>query len=608
MSRAVQKGFNLMSRISREMSENTKKELVRAYKRSLKNVKGELQAIYEKYEKDGKLTYAEMTKYNRLKKLFDGVNEELLELTGEVSKLTKELAKDQYHAGFFQGGYVIEQLAGKSVVTNYGILNPKVVQAAVQNPISGLTLNERLQERRKEIIRECKASITQGLIRGESYAGMAKRITETFENDVVKANRVAQTEAHRCQQAGATYVIEMAAKKGIPVFKVWDAALDERTRAAHQILDGTKVKWDEDFKSPAGGIGPSPGQMGNAADDINCRCTIRPEIPGFEPEKRRERIGDSPEGKIINFTAYKEWAKSKGIPNAAVVQQTNLIKKVIEKSGFVPAETIKEAEQYIRDNFDYIKNTDYGNFDLEVANRVNEQFTKLAELYPEVAEQMASLSSCQHIRKLRYDLAFDKLAKKIMMERNVTMAEARRLVKVIYPDLKVEPVEDHLFAFSTNRGYYEAYDFYKDLIDKFNGIGFNEKYASDYNLFKSELNYSVNIRYHPPGCNTVESVMTHEFGHQMDHFFNMNDPQWERDVTDIHSDWMMECQRLVDSGYYINMDTAIMNTLCTYASHSKGEFIAEAFAEYHHNPNPREYALRVGKAAEDAFKRLRSKK
>lgn len=88
----------------------------------------------------------------------------------------------------------------------------------------------------------------------------------------------------------------------------------------------------------------------------------------------------------------------------------------------------------------------------------------------------------------------------------------------------------------------------------------------------------------------------------------MNDPQWERDVTDIHSDWMMECQRLVDSGYYIDMDTAIMNTFCTYASHSKGEFIAEAFAEYHHNPNPREYALRVGKAVEDAFKRLRSKK
>jgi len=29
--------------------------------------------------------------------------------------------------------------------------------------------------------------------------------------------------------------------------------------------------------------------------------------------------------------------------------------------------------------------------------------------------------------------------------------------------------------------------------------------------------------------------------HKIDHFLNMNDPQWERDVTDIHSDWMMEC-------------------------------------------------------------------
>lgn len=296
--------------IAGRMTTAAEKEIIRAYAASLKKIRAQLAEIYAKYEREGQLTYAEMAKYNRLSNLFGDVSSELKNMTGSNARLTKKLAGDVYQESYYRAAWAIE--AEVQAALRYGLLNPKTIEASVQNPLSGLTLNERLQRNRADVIVRIREQITQGLVQGESYAKMAGRIKGVLENDVVKAVRVAQTEAHRNQMAGRLYSADHAADAGVEFKKVWVSTLDGRTRDTHQVMDGQKVDPDKDFVSPSGASGPAPGMLGAAAEDINCRCSFRMEIEGYGPEFRRAR-GEDGKGQVIKQQTYKEWAESKGI-------------------------------------------------------------------------------------------------------------------------------------------------------------------------------------------------------------------------------------------------------------------------------------------------------
>ena len=86
------------------------------------------------------------------------------------------------------------------------------------------------------------------------------------------------------------------------------SAIDDRTRDAHRSLDGVEVGVTDDFHSANGGQGKSPGMMGTAADDVNCRCTFFIQVAGFKPEFRRIR-GEG----VVPYTTYDDWAKAKGV-------------------------------------------------------------------------------------------------------------------------------------------------------------------------------------------------------------------------------------------------------------------------------------------------------
>ncbi|MBE0449029.1 MAG: hypothetical protein IBX64_13225 [Actinobacteria bacterium] len=305
---SLDKQFDRIDKIINKMVAGTERKVAKEYAKSLKTIYGELGAIYAKYEVEGVLTYAEMTKYNRLATLFDSINGELKKVTSETAKLTKTLSADVYEASYFRTAYAFE--TELQLKLGYALINPKVIEAAVQNPISGLTLNERLAQRRAQIIIQTKVEITQGLIQGESYPKMVKRIKGVYENDLSKSRRIIQTEAHRVQVDGRFQSMLHAEARGVAMVKVWQAALDDRTRDIHASLDGQKRALDEDFKSPSGAEGPAPGQLGAASEDINCRCAIRPDVEGYEPQTRAAR---GEEGKTITipYQTYDEWFKNR---------------------------------------------------------------------------------------------------------------------------------------------------------------------------------------------------------------------------------------------------------------------------------------------------------
>jgi hypothetical protein len=187
--------------------------LANTYKESLDSIRSQIAEAYAKYALGNALTYADMARYNRLITLFDNINGELKRLTGQTENMVLRLQEDVYNAGYYHTAYALER--GGQVKLSFGLLPTAAIEASIQNPISGLTLSERLASRRVEIVSRIRQEVTQGLIQGESYPQMARRIKGAVEGDYQKALRIARTEGHRNMQAGRTAAMDWATDRGI---------------------------------------------------------------------------------------------------------------------------------------------------------------------------------------------------------------------------------------------------------------------------------------------------------------------------------------------------------------------------------------------------------
>lgn len=278
----------------------------RIYAKALKDTRKELSLIYEKYETDGVLTLNDMTKYNRLDKLMDQYIVILSDTYNDVYRLSQSTMEQQLTENYFRTAFLMEFEAQKKL--GFGQLNPKVIEESFRNPISGLTLKETLEKNRDQVIYKVKQEITQGLVKGESYAKMAKRLTKTFEGDAYKSRRVVRTEAHRAQQLGRLHSIEQA-EKYVETERVWDASLDGTTRESHRQLDGQVANEDGLFEIN-GLTAEAPGMFGDPAEDINCRCTVRVQVSGRQPSVRRARNDDGSTS-VIPWTNYEDWYENR---------------------------------------------------------------------------------------------------------------------------------------------------------------------------------------------------------------------------------------------------------------------------------------------------------
>lgn len=102
---------------------------------------------------------------------------------------------------------------------------------------------------------------------------------------------------------------------------------------------------------------------------------------------------------------------------------------------------------------------------------------------------------------------------------------------------------------------------------------------------KRELEKDVKVKYHPVGCDSIKSVIDHEFGHALDSIYNLRE----------NKDILMLYRELIRKDL-------IIDSLSEYGEHSIKEFIAESWAEYLNNPEPRRVSVIVGGIIEGYFK------
>lgn len=303
---SLESDFQAADNVADKLLANIERQITNSYKAAYTDLKAIFAEFYSKYEQGGVLTYAEMQKYNRLKAMEKELQKTLTELYAIDRTTLNNGLGEVYKNGYYRTAYAIEKEVQAKL--SYLPLDTARIKAAIQNPITGLTLNQILEKNRVEIISKINQEITRGLIKGQSYGKMAAAIKETLGNDAKKALLVAETEAHRVHMAARLESAQHADDIGVEMVKVWVSTLDDKTRDTHQTLDGQEADKNGNFHSTSGAVGPAPGHMGMASEDIRCRCTFTERVKGTRPEFRRIR-GEG----VVPYKTYKEWADAKGL-------------------------------------------------------------------------------------------------------------------------------------------------------------------------------------------------------------------------------------------------------------------------------------------------------
>lgn len=265
-------------------------------------------------------------------------DEEFKTVSGYINKC--------YEQGFIGTMY---DLQGQGIPLAFPLDQEAVVRAVQLDSKIKKGLYSHLGENVAQLKKHIAAEISRGISTGMSFAQIAQqlslRMQGTYENpggSLAYAMRIARTEGHRVQVQSAMDACFKAKDSGADVVKQWDAALDKRTRASHQHVDGEIRELDEPFSN---GLMFPGDPDGGAAEVVNCRCALlqraRWALDDDELEALKERANYFGLDKTDSFDDFK----SKYI-DAVKAPKTKPKKEYLTK---------KKLEQKISDGKDELK-------------------------------------------------------------------------------------------------------------------------------------------------------------------------------------------------------------------------------------------------------------
>lgn len=325
--------------------ENEEQEIIKAYGTAIYKTRKELKTLYNKYSKNGKLSNAELSKYNRLSGIQNQIERILNKETSGIGPMIDKLTSIQREESFYRHGYAIDQ--GGTIGLNWGQFNEDAIKSSVNNKLSKISATDLLEEAKPKFLNQIRNEISLSTIRGDSYAKLTQRIEQILGVSVIggkdaiykgvgiaaRALRIARTEGQRALVEGQLASYKRAEEIGCEIDEIWDATLDGKTRPEHGELDGQAKDLEKGgWLVPSIGIVTGPLQSGVASFDINCRCRVRGQVKGYPAEKRayRDKDGKTQVGK---YETYKEWKAKQKVTKTtkqsknSSTKETNKIKR-----------------------------------------------------------------------------------------------------------------------------------------------------------------------------------------------------------------------------------------------------------------------------------------
>lgn len=279
-------------------------QIRRNFEIALHSIIAEIGLLFAKLETDGRLTYEEMAKYNRLRRLERQIMDQVDKMSAKNQRALRRLLRQAYSHSYEWMAWAIERESRARLA--YAAVPLDRIDRIIEAPIGGRPLKGRLSRLRKHTIDDLFRRITADLIDGSTLRTMTKNVRDVLNTSHFDTVRIVRTEAHRIQEAATHASAEHALSQGVVMLKKWNSLHDQKVRrtaqANHALMDGQEVRVDEDFElRPGGGYGKAPGNTGVAAHDINCRCFLTYRIAEVR-RKTYEELADM---------TFEEWRKTR---------------------------------------------------------------------------------------------------------------------------------------------------------------------------------------------------------------------------------------------------------------------------------------------------------
>lgn len=288
-------------RIEKSRVTLTEKKMQSIYRSLYKDLSAFISDEYVKYaDEDGRLFLSYLDGKNKRAKFLENVMKNVDGKSSQVRREMLDLVDATYEKAYKGIANAVKNAddTKKLLSSTDTLVRPEVLKQAVYNNIDKLTLDAVMEKHRAEIIADIQQTLTVGLMNGDRYETMAKRIQERLGVSYGKASNIARTESHRNIENGlldgAKETSKIIDKDGDLIYAAtWRTMKDERVRpqqrrrtkkgwvttisgngANHIKMEGVTIKVGEKFKLEPNVYAECPGMSGTARNDCRCRCFL----------------------------------------------------------------------------------------------------------------------------------------------------------------------------------------------------------------------------------------------------------------------------------------------------------------------------------------------
>lgn len=548
------------------------KEFTRKYK-----VK---EAKYAKQVEEGKITQEDFDRWKK-GQVFQGKQWEIKknQIIGVISnansiatKISNSARGNVFIENSNYQAYLLE--CGAGVNFGFGLYDSSSISRMIEHWDTVVLPMYKIDEPKDYIwnSRAVNNSIMQGIIQGERLDQIANRLTNGLcarnRNKMLTFARTGMTQA---QNAGRLDRLNEATKMGIKVHKEWMATLDERTRTAHQILDGQKVPIDKPFRAEGYTIDYPGDPYAHPSMVYNCRCTLVGDLDDYPAEYERY---DNINGKPISNMTYQQWKDEKN----------GVVRPEFTQVGIGRCKTVKEINNLLNSNGLF---RDSGKWEMV-------QDPKTMKWKKVWVKKEADLTGCD-------------------LESAKSIASSYEQMFKRYPALKgrFSPPNAQPVGMSENT--------YAWCHSSDGRVEVNPNRYKDWISLVRQYEEDVISGWHPRGT-TAESIITHELGHAIDYLLadegilgGFTKSGEFRTASSSLKTTIMNRAAKVDPNVadYFNiwgskegMSYAVNDLVSQYATKNNKEWFAECFAEYITSANPRTVATEFGKELERLISKL----
>lgn len=294
-----------VKRIEEHRETLSEKKIRKIYKQLVKELNAFVAEEYVKYADDqGVLAYTSLKDRSRQARFLEEVVEKVDSITPDVKAQIMDLVDTTYTKCYEGMGKAVSSASNTEELAsamNGSLVRPEVLKQSLNNNISKLTLPNVLEKHRQAVIYDIKQELTIGLINGDRYEKMARRLSDKLDISYKKATNIARTESHRNIESGlydcAENIAQSLEGSGIVSVVIWRTMKDDRVRpnvrrktkkgwktykskngADHQKMEGVTIRVGDFFEFSDGVKTKCPSKSGEARHDCNCRCFLEYDV------------------------------------------------------------------------------------------------------------------------------------------------------------------------------------------------------------------------------------------------------------------------------------------------------------------------------------------